>query len=109
MANTSDKEKILIGAGVAALAAGAYFFRTDAGKKHAKKMRGWMDRMKGEVLEKIEEAGEVTEPVYREIVDTVANAQVVATKIPRSEILQLATDLKRQWNTIKRMARGGRS
>lgn len=101
---SNNKEKMLVGAAVAALAAGAYFFNSDQGKKHAKKMKGWMVRMKGEVLEKIEDIEEVSEPVYREIVDTVANAQIVANKIPRSEILTLATDLKRQWNAIKRLS-----
>jgi len=105
MAN-SNKEKMMIGAAVAALAAGAYFFQTDAGKRHAKKLKGWMVRMKGEVLERIEDVGEITEPVYREIVDTVANAQMVSDKIPRSEILALATDLKRQWSMIKRLSHG---
>ncbi|MDB5194027.1 MAG: hypothetical protein JWN50_41 [Parcubacteria group bacterium] len=102
----TNKEKMLLGAAVAALAAGAYFFNTTEGKKHAKKMKGWMVKMKGEVLEKIEDVEEVTEPVYREIVDTVANAQILASKIPRSEILALATDLKRQWNSIKKLSTG---
>jgi hypothetical protein len=101
----TNKEKMLMGAAVAALAAGAYFFNTEQGKKHAKKMKGWMVSMKGQVLEKIEDIEEMTEPVYRDIVDTVANAQILANKIPRSEILSLATDLKRQWNSIKRLSR----
>jgi hypothetical protein len=105
MAN-NNTEKIMIGAGAAALAAGIYFFQTKQGKRNAKKLKGWMVRMKGEVLEKLEEAEEVTEPVYRGIVDTVANAEIVASKIPRSEILALATDLKRQWNMIRRMSGG---
>jgi hypothetical protein len=105
MAN-NNTEKIMIGAGAAALAAGIYFFQTKHGKRNAKKLKGWMVRMKGEVLEKLEEAEEVTEPVYRGIVDTVANAEIVASKIPRSEILALATDLKRQWNMIRRMSGG---
>lgn len=105
----NNKEKALIGAAVAALAAGAYFMNTAQGKKQAKKMKGWMVKMKGEVLEKIEDLEEVTEPVYREVVDTVADAQIVASKIPRSEILTLATDLKKQWNSIKRLAGKGRT
>lgn len=104
----TNKEKILMGAAVAAFAAGAYFFNTAEGKRHAKKMKGWMVKMKGEVLEKIEGLEEVTEPVYRDIVDTVANAQIVASKIPRSEILTLATDLKKQWKSIRKLAGGSK-
>lgn len=103
---TNNKDKVIIGAAAAALAAGIYFFQTTQGKRNAKKLKGWMVRMKADVLDKLEEAEEVTEPVYRGIVDTVANAQIVASKIPRSEILALATDLKRQWKMINRMTHG---
>lgn len=104
--STSNTEKVLIGATVAAVAAGAYFFSTQSGKRYSKKMKGWMVRMKGQVLEKLEEAENVTEPVYRQIVDTVADAEIVSSKIPRSEILQLATDLKKQWNVIRKLTNG---
>jgi hypothetical protein len=100
----NKKEMAAVGAGIAAVAAGAYFFFGPDGKKHQKKMRGWMVRMKGEVLERLEEAQEITEPMYHEIVDTVAKTYEVAGKIPREEIVGLAGDLKRQWRTIKRTA-----
>jgi hypothetical protein len=111
MANKSNQnekmnsgEMALVGAGIAAVAAGAYFFFGPDGKKHQKKMRGWMVRMKGDVLERLEEAQEVSEPIYHEIVDTVAKTYEVAGKIPHEEILGLASDLKKQWRTIKRTA-----
>jgi len=96
---------VKVGVGVAALAA-AYFFLGPDGKKHQKKMKGWMVRMKGEVLEKLEDVQEITEPIYNEIVDTVAKANEVNSKIPKAEIMQLAVDLKRQWRTIRRTASG---
>jgi len=101
------KEEVLIGAGLAALAAGAYFFLGPKGKKHQKEMKGWMVKMKGEVLEKLEEAKEVTEPIYNDIVDTVAKTNEVAGKIPQSEIRALAQDLKKQWRSLNRTLRGG--
>lgn len=100
------KEVAAVGAGIAAIAAGAYFFFGPDGKRHQKKMRGWMVRMKGEVLERLEEARDVSEPVYNDIVDTVAKANAVAGKIPKAEILALAADLKRQWRTISKSSRG---
>ncbi|MDB5254049.1 MAG: Transrane(S)protein [Parcubacteria group bacterium] len=93
---------VAMGAGLAALAAGAYFFFGPDGKKHQKKMKGWMVRMKGEILEKLEDAQEVTQPIYNDIVDTVAKAQAVAGNIPKAEVLALAEDLKRQWKVITR-------
>ena len=102
------KEEVLIGAGLAALAAGAYFFLGPKGKKHQKQMKGWMVKMKGEVLEKLEEAKEVTEPIYNDIVDTVAKTNEVAGKIPQAEIKALAADLKKQWRSLNRSLKGQR-
>lgn len=96
------KKQLTIGITAAAVAAGAYFFLGPDGKKHRKQMKSWMVQMKGDVLEKLEDAKEVTEPVYNEIIDTVADSYAVANKIPRSEIGALAKDLKRHWNTIRR-------
>jgi|AAFX01.1.fsa_nt_gi hypothetical protein len=103
-----SKEEVLIGAGLAALAAGAYFFLGPKGKKHQKQMRGWMVKMKGEVLEKLEEAKEITEPIYNDIVDSVAKTNAVAGKIPQAEIKALAADLKRQWRSLNRSLKGQR-
>jgi hypothetical protein len=104
----SKKERVLMGTAVAALAAGVYFLNTPQGKRRVKSMKGWMVKMRGEVLEKLESLEEVTEPIYRNTVDAVANAEMLARKIPRSEILTLSRDLKRQWNSIKRLADKGR-
>ncbi len=106
--NNDSKEAVMVGAGLAALLAGAYFFLGPDGKKHQRKMRGWMVKMKGEVLEKIEDAKEVTQPIYNEIVDTVAHANQVAGKIPQTEIAALAADLKRQWKNINRTVKGNK-
>jgi hypothetical protein len=96
----------LAGAGIAALAVATYFFTGDRGVKNKKHLRGWAVRMKGEVLEKIEDAREVTEPIYKEIVDKVAKAQMVAGSIPKKEILELAEDLKKDWKVLTRTALG---
>lgn len=101
-----NKEMAAVGAGIAAIAAGAYFFFGPDGNKHQKKMRGWMVKMKGDVLEKLEDARDVTEPIYNDIVDSVARTQAVAGKIPKTEIMALAMDLKKQWRTISRSVKG---
>ena len=99
------RDMAAVGAGIAALAAGVYFFFGPDGKKHQKKMRGWMVSMKGEVLQKLEEAKDISEPIYSDIVDSVAKAHAVAGKIPKAEIMALAMDLKKQWRTISRGAK----
>ncbi len=101
---SNAREVVLVGASIAAVAAGAYFFFGPNGKKHQKQMRGWMVRMKGEVLEKIEGARELTEEAYNEIVNTVARTYELAGQIPKDEIMALADDLKKQWKSIKKSA-----
>jgi hypothetical protein len=95
-----NPDVLKIGAGIAALAA-AYFFLGPDSKKHQKKFKGWMVRMKGEVLEKLEDVQELTQPIYTEIVDTIAKAEEIKGKIPQQEIESFASDLKRQWKVIK--------
>src|SRR3989344_8569266 len=65
-----------VGAGVAVLAAGAagsYFLQT---AKNRKKLKGWMLKMKGETLEKIEKLKEVNEKAYHKAVDAAAKRYV---------------------------------
>jgi len=107
--NHSAKGKLaVLGASVAALAATTYFFWGPEGKKHQKKLKGWMIRMKGEVVEKLENAREITEPMYRQIVDSVATGYVKGGKISRKEIEALVKDLKKHWKTIGRSAHSAR-
>lgn len=99
--NNSNVAKVaLVGAGVAALAATAYFFLGPDGKKHQKQARAWTIKMKGEVIERLEMAKEVTEPIYREIVDSVAAQYMKSKDIDQKEITALVNDLKRHWKTI---------
>jgi hypothetical protein len=104
----NKKEIIIAGAGIGALAIAAYFFTGAKGKRNQRKFKGWMIRMKGEVIDRLEDIQDVTEPVYNEVVDTVAQAQLVSERIPREEIMQLAEELKRDWRTITRLAKGKR-
>ncbi|MEK7579028.1 MAG: hypothetical protein AAB460_00640 [Patescibacteria group bacterium] len=101
-ASSSNKaEKTLaISAGVAALAAASYYLFGPHGKQHRKKAQGWMIKMKGEVIEQLENLKEVSEPVYRDIVESVAARYVKNGKISRAEVNVLAKDLKGMWRGI---------
>ncbi|MEK9153411.1 MAG: hypothetical protein AAB723_02320 [Patescibacteria group bacterium] len=60
-------EMIALGAGLAGLAglaATAYFFLGPKGKQHQKHTKAWAIKMKGDVIEKLETAREISEPVY---------------------------------------------
>lgn len=47
---------VAVGAGIAALSAAAYVLFGPEGKKNRKVIRGWAIKMKGEVIEKLENA-----------------------------------------------------
>ena len=106
MANTKSNQgssavKIAaIGAGIASLAATTYFFLGPKGKKHLHNAKAWAIKMKGDVIEKLETAVEVSEPVYHKIIDSVASEYTKGMKATKDEISELATDLKKHWKTI---------
>ncbi len=93
---------VAIGAGVAAAAALSYYFFGPEGKKNQKKLKGWMVKMKGEVLEKIESAQDMTENAYHTIVDTVASQYAKNDTV--AEVKAFADNLKKQWKGIAKTA-----
>lgn len=103
--NKSNAVKIaVIGASVAGLAAAAYFFYGPKGKKHRQHAKSWAIKMKGDVIEKLEKAREITEPIYLEIIDRVAREYEKGKKASRPEIEALAQDLKKHWKSISKLA-----
>lgn len=102
----SDKVGLVaLGASLAGLAAGAYFFLGPKGKAHQRHAKAWVIKMKGDVVEKLEKAGDVSESAYNEIVDSVAKGYEKGKKAGQEEIKELANDLKKHWKTISRSAR----
>ncbi len=87
-------------AGVAGLAAAAYFFLGPNGKKNQKAVKSWAIKMKGDVVEKLENAREVGEPVYHQIIDTVAAKYEKGKATAPAEVQALAQDLKKHWKII---------
>ena len=104
-ANKSNTVKYaVIGASLAGLAATAYFFFGPKGKKRREHARAWTIKMKGEVVEKLEAAREITEPIYREIIDSVAKDYKKGRKASQPEIAALAADLKKHWKSMSKLA-----
>jgi hypothetical protein len=88
---------VAIGAGVLALAAGSYYFFGPEGKKNRGKLKGWMIKMKGEIVEKMEQAKDLSEEAYHAIVDKVGAAVAKTGKVAPEEIATFGAMLKRQW------------
>jgi hypothetical protein len=103
--NQSNAIKLgIAGASLAGLAAGAYFFFGPKGKKNREHAKAWAIKMKGDVVEKLEEAKEITEPIYNEIIDKVSKEYNKDKKASQVEIAELAQDLKKHWKSISKLA-----
>ena len=99
--NGSGAMKLLtLGASLASLAAIAYFFLGSKGRKNQEHAKSWAIKMKGDVIEKLEQASEISEPIYHEIIDSVAAKYEKELKSSPKEIRVLAQDLKKHWQNI---------
>ncbi len=99
--NTNNAGKILaISAGAAAIAAAGYFLFGPNGPKNRKVTKGWMIKMKGDVVDKIEKVKDVTEDTYHNIVDTAAKSYVSSGS--KAEVEMLAKELKSHWKSISK-------
>jgi len=88
---------------LAALSAGAYFlYGTKEGAKKRVKIKGWMLKAKGEVLEKMENLKEVNEDAYNKVVSTVMSKYEGLKNIDQGEVVSLVDDLKKHWKNIKK-------
>lgn len=92
----------VLGASIAGVAASAYFFLGPKGKKHQQHAKAWVIKMKGDVVEKLEMARDISEPTYHQIIDSVAAEYEKGKKASQGEIRALATDLKKHWKALSK-------
>jgi hypothetical protein len=107
-AEKSGDGKITAGVGLgigmlAALSAGAYYlYGTKEGAKKRLKMRGWMLKAKGEMMEKMENLKEVNEKNYNNLVETVMKKYQNIKNIDPKEVDEMVGDMKKHWKNIKK-------
>lgn len=97
----SAKTVIGIGVGVAALSAAAYVLFGPDGKKNRKVIRSWAVKMKGEIIEKFEDAKELTEPVYNQIIDNAKAKYAKLKNVDSKELEATVNEIKKHWKAIK--------
>ena len=104
--NKSDNSGVatVLGLGaLAALSAGAYFlYGTKEGAKKRVKIKGWMLKAKGEVLEKMEALKDVNEEAYNKVVSTVMSKYQGLKNVDQGEVVSLVEDFKKHWKNIKK-------
>lgn len=95
-----------LGAGIAAAAVaaalGSYLLTGKRAAKTKKALKGWMLKAKGELLEQLENAGEVGEEVYCKAVDQVAAKYSKMSGVSKQEVEDMAKELKKQWKTVNK-------
>jgi hypothetical protein len=102
--NMANKVEMAVGIGaLAALAAGAYFlYGTKDGAKKRVKIKGWMLKAKGEVMEKLEDLKDVDEASYNAVVDSVMKKYEGMKEAEKPEVIALFMDIKKHWKNIKK-------
>jgi gas vesicle protein len=100
-----NKTEKIIGAGIgaAALAAlGTYLMYGERGEKNRQLVAGWILKMKGEVLEKVEEIKDLNKEEYYKIVDEVSARYAKLGKVGAGELKHLNGELKKAWEHLSR-------
>ena len=89
--------------GLTAAAVGAYYLygHKDA-KKNRTHVKGWMLKAKGEVLEELEKAGDVTEAGYHSAVDAVLKKYNELKHVDTKEVDEFMKEMKAHWAGIKK-------
>lgn len=104
----TSTQKIEIGVGLTAAAvaaAGAYFlYGSKNAAKNRKTVKSWALKAKAEVLEKLEDAKQMSKEEYEELVNTVAGAYVGIKNASKADIKTFQAEMKDHWKSIEKIA-----
>jgi predicted DNA-binding protein len=94
-------KSVVAGVGIAAVIAGTYFlYGSKDSVKNRKKVKAWMFKAKGEILEQLENLSEVSEETYHKIVKEVAEKYKSTKKLEEKEVAEFSDELKSHWENI---------
>jgi len=101
----STAQKVGIGfclTAAAVTAAGAFFlYGSKEAAKNRKKVKGWMLKAKGEVLEKLEKAEAITEDEYKALVDTASKAYGTVKNATAGEVKDFQKEMQQHWVALQ--------
>lgn len=98
--NNNKRSKLPLAGLLGAAAIGAVYLYGKNKKRVQRKLRGWMLKVKGEVMEQVSEAEELTREEYESIVDTAVDKYKAKKEQAAEEFEQTRRRLKSQWKEI---------
>ncbi len=96
----SKSKMAVVGAGIAAIGAGAYYLMGPNDKAHQKKTAMLMTKIKKEVQSEIKKAEKVTTPLYHKVVDSVSKNYTKQHKAHEKDIKAFTKKLKSEWKSV---------
>ena len=100
----SSSQKLGIGVGLTAAAvtaAGAYFlYGSKDAKKNRKKVKSAALKAKAEVLEVLEDAQDITEEEFHELVDTVIGTYDKAKALSKKDVAEFKKEMRDNWQDL---------
>lgn len=106
----STTTMVAVGAGAAAVAAGAYWlYGAEGAKKHRKMARSWMLKARAEIVDAIEtaveKAGKLDKETYSNIVDGVLKRYAEVAGVTEDEMKVMSKDMQNAWSHMKRIGK----
>ncbi len=102
----SSAQKVGIGFGLTAAAvtaAGAYFlYGSKTASQNRKKIKGWMLKAKGDVLEALEKAEAITEDEYKTLVETASKAYGTVKSATAGEVKDFRKEMEEHWKKLEK-------
>lgn len=101
----SASKKLVIGAGMVAAGAGAYYLFGPKAKAHQKKTKVLMLKMKREIEKEAKKIKKITIPLYQKTVNTIASNYTKQYKLHEKDIKAFACKMKKDWKGAKKIAK----
>lgn len=105
----SGGEKVGIGVALttaAVAAAGAYFlYGSKDAAQNRRKVRGWALKAKGELLERLEQAGNMTAEEYQQAVEKIVAGYAKLKHVSAPELATLKKEMMSSWKNISGKAK----
>lgn len=97
---------VKVGAGLAAAAAGYYFFASPKAKTHRQIAAKWASAMYADVIKEVQKLDDATPKAVMETVDRVVKTYQNMRSIDKEEVLRAAKEIKANASAVARSLKG---